>query len=123
MVWMGKYEEHRSPNGEDASDLHCLTRKETASPLLDNPLLERTSGIIIGKSLAMQSVIQAVCKVAPHPTTVLLQGESGTGKDVVARAIHELSPRAAYQFEPLNCAAIPETLLESELFGVEAGAY
>src|SRR5436305_5784197 len=82
------------------------------------------SRMIVGKSPAIQHVIKMVHQVAPYPsTTVLLQGESGTGKDVVARAIHELSSRAAYQFIPINCAAIPETLLESELFGVEAGAY
>lgn len=81
------------------------------------------SGMIIGKSPAMQKVAHLVRQVAMYPTTVLLQGESGTGKDVVARAIHELSNRAAYQFVPINCAAIPETLLETELFGVEAGAY
>ena len=72
----------------------------------------------------MQNVIMMVRQVAMYPTTtVLLQGESGTGKDVVARAIHELSRRAAYQFVDINCAAIPETLLETELFGVEAGAF
>jgi two-component system NtrC family response regulator len=82
------------------------------------------SHMIVGKSPAIQHVIQMVRQVASYPsTTVLLQGESGTGKDVVARAIHELSDRATYQFVPINCAAIPETLLESELFGVEAGAY
>lgn len=81
------------------------------------------SGMIIGKSPVMQKVAHLVRQVAMYPTTVLLQGESGTGKDVVARAIHELSNRAAYQFVPINCAAIPETLLETELFGVEAGAY
>lgn len=82
------------------------------------------SRMIVGKSPAIQHVIELVRQVASYPsTTVLLQGESGTGKDVVARAIHELSSRTAYQFVPINCAAIPETLLESELFGVEAGAY
>jgi two-component system NtrC family response regulator len=91
------------------------------APLAPDDLLSR---MIVGKSPAIQHVIQMVRQVAPYPsTTVLLQGESGTGKDVVARAIHELSSRAAYPFVPLNCAAIPETLLESELFGVEAGAY
>jgi two-component system NtrC family response regulator len=72
----------------------------------------------------MCEVARLVRQVAIYPkTTVLLQGESGTGKDVVARAIHELSRRAAYQFVDINCAAIPETLLETELFGVEAGAF
>src|SRR5579859_419396 len=82
------------------------------------------SRMIIGKSPATQQIINMVRQVAPYPsTTVLLQGESGTGKDVVARAIHELSSRAAYQFVDINCAAIPETLLETELFGVEVGAF
>jgi two-component system response regulator AtoC len=82
------------------------------------------AGMIIGRSPAIQNVISMIRQVAIYPeTTVLLQGESGTGKDVVARAIHQLSSRAAYQFVPINCAAIPETLLESELFGVEAGAF
>ena len=81
-------------------------------------------GLIIGRSKAMQEIAMMVRQVAAFPmTTVLLQGESGTGKDVVARAIHALSRRAAYQFFPINCAAIPDTLLETELFGVEAGAY
>jgi two-component system, NtrC family, response regulator AtoC len=80
--------------------------------------------MIIGRSVAIQNVISMIRQVALYPeTTVLLQGESGTGKDVVARAIHQLSSRAAYQFVPINCAAIPEMLLESELFGVEAGAF
>ena len=80
--------------------------------------------MIIGRSAATQDVINMIRRVAIYPeTTVLLQGESGTGKDVVAHAIHQLSSRAAYQFVPINCAAIPEALLESELFGVEAGAF
>lgn len=82
------------------------------------------ASMIIGHSAASQNVIRMIRQVAAYPeTTVLLQGESGTGKDVVARAIHQVSSRAAYQFVPINCAAIPETLLESELFGVEAGAF
>ncbi len=82
------------------------------------------AGMLIGRSSSMQEVATLVRQVAQYPTTtVLLQGESGTGKDVVARAIHELSSRSAYQFVAINCAAIPETLLETELFGVEAGAY
>jgi len=85
---------------------------------------DRLAGMIIGCSSAMQNVATMVRQIALYPTTtVLLQGESGTGKDVVARAIHELSSRAAYQFVDINCAAIPETLLETELFGVEVGAF
>lgn len=81
-------------------------------------------GMILGRSPAMQSIAAMVRQVAVFPaTTVLMQGESGTGKDVVARALHALSSRAAYQFVDINCAAIPDTLFETELFGVEAGAY
>jgi len=80
--------------------------------------------VVIGNSEAMRNVMHLVHQVARHPdTTVLLQGESGTGKDVIAHAIHNLSSRADAPFLPLNCAAIPETLLETELFGVEAGAF
>ncbi len=80
--------------------------------------------VIIGRSPAIQQVTALVRQVAHYPdTTVLLQGESGTGKDVVASAIHAISNRAAHSFVPINCAAIPETLLESELFGVEMGAF
>lgn len=82
------------------------------------------SGMVIGRSAAMQQVANLLRQVAIYPsTTVLLQGESGTGKDVIARAVHQLSSRSAYQFVDINCAAIPDTLLETELFGVEMGAY
>ncbi len=79
--------------------------------------------IIIGRSPSIRTVIALVRQVAQYPATVLIQGESGTGKDVVAFALHAASHRTAYQFVDINCAAIPETLLETELFGVEAGAY
>lgn len=80
--------------------------------------------MVIGKSKAMNEIAMQVRQVAAYPdTTVLLQGESGTGKDVIAHAIHALSNRAIYQFVDINCAAIPDTLLETELFGVEAGAF
>ncbi len=83
-----------------------------------------SSGLIVGQSSAMREVVQQMRQVAASPdTTVLLQGETGTGKEVFARAIHTLSRRAAYQFVDVNCAAIPETLWETELFGVEAGAF
>ncbi len=78
---------------------------------------------IVGKSTAMQGVMEKVRKVAPTKTTVLLLGESGTGKELIARAIHKLSPRRDKLFVPINCAAIPRELLESELFGYEKGAF
>ncbi|MBN1479360.1 sigma-54-dependent Fis family transcriptional regulator [candidate division KSB1 bacterium] len=78
---------------------------------------------IIGESPAMQKVFDAMNKVAAIPATVLLTGDSGTGKELVARAIHYNSPRAHGPFVAVNCSAIPETLLESELFGSLKGAY
>jgi two-component system response regulator AtoC len=78
---------------------------------------------IIGKSEKITAVAQMAQKVAPTKTTVLLLGGSGTGKELFARAIHNLSPRRDYPFVPINCAAIPKDLLESELFGHEKGAF
>ncbi len=78
---------------------------------------------IVGKSPAMIKVAEHIQKVSPTKTTVLLLGESGTGKELFARMIHELSPRKEHPFVPINCAAIPGELLESELFGYEKGAF
>jgi DNA-binding NtrC family response regulator len=78
---------------------------------------------IVGTSRAMEEVLRKIQLVAPTRMNVLITGESGTGKELVARAIHALSPRTGRPFLPLNCAAIPETLLESELFGFEKGAF
>jgi DNA-binding NtrC family response regulator len=78
---------------------------------------------IVGDSPSMVEVSQAIQKVAPTDATVLLQGESGTGKELFARAIHQLSSRRERLFVAINCAAIPDTLIENELFGHEKGAY
>lgn len=78
---------------------------------------------VVGSSQAMQQVLRTVSRVAPLRTTVLLTGESGTGKEVIARAIHYNSPRRDKPLVALNCAAIPENLLEAELFGHERGAF
>jgi DNA-binding NtrC family response regulator len=78
---------------------------------------------IIGDSQPMLEVSQSVQKVAATDSTVLLQGESGTGKELFARAIHQLSPRADRPFVAINCAAIPDTLIENELFGHEKGSF
>ena len=78
---------------------------------------------IIGNSPALESVLEQVEQVAPTDSTVLIQGETGTGKELIARAIHNLSARCGRPFVKLNCAAIPFDLLESELFGHERGAF
>jgi len=78
---------------------------------------------VVGISAPMQSVFEQVHQVAPARTTVLLRGESGTGKEVIARAIHNLSPRKREAFVRVNCAALTESLLESELFGHEKGSF
>ena len=78
---------------------------------------------IVAESRAMRDVLDSVRRVAPLPTTVLLTGETGTGKDFVAGLLHRLSSRASGPFVKVSCAALPETLLESELFGHERGAF
>ncbi len=93
---------------------HRLQKEQSKRYNIDN---------VIGNSKAMQSVFADVHQAAPSKATVLLRGESGTGKEVIARAIHELSPRREKPFVKLNCAALPETLLESELFGHERGSF
>ncbi|MBT1074802.1 sigma-54-dependent transcriptional regulator [Geobacter grbiciae] len=87
--------------------------------------LKETSGIpnIIGEHPKMREVFRIVTKIAPTASTVLIYGESGTGKELVAKAIHDGSPRKEKPFFAINCAAIPESLMESELFGHEKGAF
>ncbi|MDO9287432.1 MAG: sigma-54 dependent transcriptional regulator [Thermodesulfovibrionales bacterium] len=115
----------------DTDHLLMLMKRalETQKLMTENMLLKEEFsaqlGIprIIGKSEKIASVAQNIQKVAPSKTTALILGESGTGKELFARAIHNLSPRREYPFVPINCAAIPRELLESELFGHEKGAF
>jgi len=80
-------------------------------------------GRLVGKSRKMQEIFALVERVAPSTASVLITGESGTGKEMVARTLHDLSPRKAKPFVAINCSAIPETLIESEIFGHEKGAF
>jgi two-component system response regulator HydG len=78
---------------------------------------------IVGQSLAMRRMMEVLGQAAPSSATVLLLGESGTGKELLARHLHDFSPRAGRAFVPVNCAALPETILEAELFGYEKGSF
>ena len=91
--------------------------------LEDEIRLDHNNGNMVGQGLAFQSILKSVQIVAPTDSTVLILGETGTGKELVARAIHELSPRRKGSFVKVNCAAIPASLLESELFGHEKGSF
>jgi two-component system response regulator AtoC len=84
---------------------------------------EQVRDLVVAESRPMRDLLELASRVAAHNTTVLLTGESGTGKEVLARAIHRMSPRSGAAFTAINCAAIPEQLLESELFGHVRGAF
>jgi DNA-binding NtrC family response regulator len=90
--------------------------------LIERRQLQQRTGIF-GESAAIQELLVKLEQMAPVSSTVLIQGESGTGKELVAKAIHDLSPRRGKPFIAVNCAALPDTLLESELFGHEKGAF
>jgi len=94
----------------------------TARRLIERRRLQERTGII-GESAPIQEMMVKIEQMAPVSSTVLIQGESGTGKELVAKAIHDLSPRRGKPFIAVNCSALPETLLESELFGHEKGAF
>lgn len=93
------------------------------SRIVDQATYEHRFEQVIGNSPALEAVLEQVERVAPTGSTVLIQGETGTGKELIARAIHNISPRCGRPFVRLNCAAIPLDLLESELFGHEKGAF
>lgn len=101
-----------------------LNRQRRENQALRRQLSERGRfGRLIGHTPAMRAIYQVLEQAAPTPASILIIGESGTGKELVAQTIHELSPRAHAPFVAINCAAIPDTLLESEIFGHEKGAF
>src|SRR5688500_5065714 len=104
----------------------AVERQETLREVkhLRRQLREQGSfGRIIGNSPGIRTVYRVIEQSAPTSASVLISGDSGTGKELIAQTIHELSPRASFPFVAINCAAIPETLLESEIFGHEKGAF
>jgi len=111
-MWPGASENNKKAEGE------VLPDTGTAQIILEAPLPG-----MIGNSRIMQPVYHLARLLAPRNTTVLITGPTGCGKEVVARAIHQLGPRAGHTFAVVNCAAIPETLLEAELFGYARGAF
>jgi two-component system, NtrC family, response regulator len=127
-IALGAYDFHQKPFDPEmlalvvqrAFYLHALqqeNRRMLASQV-DSPLAG-----VISRDAGMQKVCRQIEKVAPTSASVMVLGESGTGKEVLARALHQSSPRAGQRFMAINCAAIPENLLESELFGYEKGAF
>jgi two-component system response regulator PilR (NtrC family) len=125
----GAYDYLTKPFKGDDVDVVVTRALEKRQLVRDNALLRaeiadrRGLDQLIGKSPPMQRIFELVRKVAPTRANVLVLGESGTGKELVARALHHLSPRAERPFVPVQCGAIPETLLETELFGHVRGAF
>jgi len=103
-------------------NVHDVQFLRTENALLRARIDPAEAGIV-GESPAVHKLVQMIARVAPREISVLVLGESGTGKELVARALHRLSPRAAKPFVAINCAALTDTLLESELFGYEKGAF
>jgi DNA-binding NtrC family response regulator len=123
---LGAFDFLEKPIDRDKLLISVRNATEQASLKLENEEIKKVwigDGDILGKSKAIQSILQMIDKVAPLDTRVLITGENGTGKELVARAIHKKSERKDKAFVEVNCAAIPNELIESELFGHEKGSF
>ena len=127
VAWAGARSEAADDNeqGHEGRVIQTGQRGLGEGPQLRSAGFEGTAALpgMIGNSAAMRAVYRLTNLVAPRDTTVLITGPTGSGKELVARALHKLSPRATRTFAAVNCAAIPETLLEAELFGYSRGAF
>ena len=125
---LGAFHYMKKPFKADALRVIVKLALQTQNLKREVRTLRRSSSLpgrtpMIGRSAAFNLVVEQVRQVARNPSTVMITGESGTGKELVARAVHDLSDRSAEPFIAINCASIPATLLESELFGHEKGAF
>jgi len=113
------------PESAASADISALTDRLPSESMVIRDEIDQTALFeeIVGASAPLRAVLSHVTKVAPTDSTVLITGETGTGKELLARAIHTRSPRAARAFVAVNCAAIPSSLIASELFGHERGAF
>lgn len=126
-VALGAYDFYQKPVNTETLDLIVQRAYQIYNLESENRRLQSTQQSPLNGIIASDDKMLRVCrtveKVAPTDVTCLILGESGTGKEVIARAIHDLSPRKDHRFVAINCAAVPETLMESELFGYEKGAF
>lgn len=128
-IKLGAYDYLRKPVDPHHMEVLLNNLRTHLTVSKENQLLRRRLmdagelGQLIGQSLAMRRVMAAIDQVSPSSASIVIVGESGTGKELAARTIHELSPRSSGPYIAINCAALPETLMESELFGHERGAF